>query len=119
MTQDAEEKRLTWKSKQAWQCVLALIVIEALISLWLRIAQSRPAAADWLMLHADSVQTALKFFRAGVWLFVAYWFSSLEKPRDFVERTGLSQRPTLRGWCGAWFAIGIGLLDLYGVARGW
>ena len=38
---------------------------------------------------------------------------------EFLKRTGLNQGPSLIGWCAAWAAIGIGLIDVYRARRGW
>jgi membrane protease YdiL (CAAX protease family) len=99
--------------------VLALVVFELLVSMWINIAHRNPATSNWLMTHAYALQNALKVFRAGVWLCVAYWFSGLGSYREFSERAGLSQRPDVWGWLGALAALGIAFLHHYGVKEGW
>jgi membrane protease YdiL (CAAX protease family) len=96
---------------------LALILLELVISIWLRIAQSHPASANWLMLHEYTVQNSLKILRVGLWLSVAYWLSGAQSLRNFAQNTGLSQRPNLLGWLGAWVAIGISFIDGIGIAK--
>jgi membrane protease YdiL (CAAX protease family) len=107
-----------WRARNAWQCVLALILLELLITVWIRIAQHSPAPSNWLMAHEHSVQLAMRVFRAGLWLSVAYWFSGARSIRAFADSVAL-RRPTLVGWLGAWVAIAIAFLDQYGVAKGW
>jgi membrane protease YdiL (CAAX protease family) len=108
-----------WKARNAWQCWLALVLLELVITIWLRIAQNNPASDNWLLTHEYSIQCALKVFRVGLWLSVAFWFSGAQSVRDFIQSTGLSQKPTLLGWWGAWIAIGIGFVCHFGVLKGW
>jgi membrane protease YdiL (CAAX protease family) len=108
-----------WKPRNAWQCWLALVLLELVITIWLRTAQNNPASDNWLFTHEYTIQNALKIFRVGLWLSVAFWFSGAQSVRDFIQSTGLNQKPTLLGWWGAWIAIGITLIDHFGVLKGW
>ena len=85
----------------------------------LRVAQKLPRSGDWMFTHEYQVQGAFKVFHAGLWLFLACWFSNVRSLDDFVKRNGLSKQPDYRGWIVAWVVIGIALLDRYGVTKGW
>ena len=76
------------------------------------------AVDQWLTVHQYSVQIGIKLFRAGAWLLSAYFFSGAPSGRAFAAACGLSRRPTLPGWCAAWAAVGIALLDRYAGSKG-
>ena len=117
MTNPFPIEKTKWTARGAWKCWLALILLEGLISIWLRIAQSHSVSANWLTLHEYTVQNAIKTFRVGLWLFVAYLFSGSSTIQNFVQSTGLSRRPNLLGWLGAWVVIGISFIDGLGVTK--
>ena len=116
--QESVQFEVPWKPRNAWRCVFALVVLEVLISLWIRIAQRNPGASSWLIAHEYSAQSVLKVLRFGLWLLAAYFFSGAWSLARFTQSTGLGKWPTLQGWWGCCAAVGIALLDRYGGARG-
>jgi len=114
----APENRVQGGSRDAWLCVLALVLCDFIITTWLRIG----AHASSRLSHWFDTPLGLGFkvvVIGGLWLFWALWFSRVATVRDFIVQVGLKQRLTLSGWCAAWLAIGIGLVDGYGTSRGW
>jgi len=113
----ASDNQVTWKSRDAWFCVLALIVSQSIILFCLRLgARSSLAFSDWLGTASGSGFTVV--VQGGLWLFFAFWFSRVEAIRDFLGPAGLRQGVNIFGWCAAWLAIGIAFIDGYGVSRG-
>ena len=99
------KRQSTWKSRDAWLCVLALIVFWSIIVLSLRFAT--PIGKGVL----DIIGNAL-------WVFVPLWFSRVEAVRDFLEPAGLRRAVSIFGWCAAWLAIAIAFIGAYGGSRG-
>ena len=111
------EKHEAWKSRDAWFCVLMLIVFQFVILFWLRFAaRSSPAFDHW---WASSFGTGVIYvIQDALWVFVALWFSRVNALRDFLEPAGLRQGLSIFGWCAAWLAIAIAFVDAYGASRG-
>jgi len=117
MTYFPADEEIIWKARNAWPCVLLLVVLEFLISIWIHIAQHNPTASNWLAIHKYSFHNSVGLFRVGLWLFIAFLFSDLSSVRSFIEHTGLNRRPTLAGWWAAWVAVGVALLDRCGLVN--
>jgi membrane protease YdiL (CAAX protease family) len=113
----ATEKQESWKIRDAWFCLLALIISQFIVLFWLRFAaRSSPAFDHW---WASSFGTGVIYLiQDALWLFFAVWFSRVEAVRDFLEPAGLRRGVSLFGWCAAWLAIAIAFLDGYGASRG-
>jgi membrane protease YdiL (CAAX protease family) len=111
-------KQETWKTRDAWFCVLALIISQFVILFWLRFAaRSSPAFDHW---WASSFGTGVIYLiQDALWLFFTLWFSRVEAVRDFLEPAGLRRGVSLIGWGAAWLAIVIALIDGYGASKGW
>lgn len=112
----AEETK--WRVGSAWQCTVALVIFEFVISLGIRVAQVTPSTAQWVRGHEYSIQTCLKLLRALAWLALAYGFSRSRSARSFALRAGITDGPTLLGWCSAWVGVAIGLAALYAAHTG-
>ena len=112
------EKQGVWKSRDAWFCVLALIVFQFVILFWLRFAaRSSPAFDHWV--GASSFGTGVIYLiQDALWVVVALWFSRVKAFRDFLEPAGLRRGVSIFGWCAAWLAIAIAFVDAYGASRG-
>ena len=108
-----------WKARNAWQCALALFIADIVTSLMVRLAWRHGSSSEWLAAHESSVNLALKFYRASLWLFFAFWFSGDRLVLGFSEKIGLMRRPNLTGWLAAWVSVGLGLFALHGTASGW
>ena len=112
------EKQGAWKSRDAWFCALALIGFQVIMLFWLRVAaRSSPAFDHW---WASPFGTGVIYLISdAAWLVAPLWFSRVEAVRDFLEPAGLRRGFTVFGWCAAWLAIGIALIDAYGASKGW
>jgi membrane protease YdiL (CAAX protease family) len=111
------DKQGMWKSRDAWLCVLVLIVAQFIILFWLHFgARNSPAFDHWWATPFGS--GVIYFIQDALWLFVALWFSRVEAIRDFLGPAGLLRRVSIFGWIAAWLATLIALLDDYGAARG-
>jgi membrane protease YdiL (CAAX protease family) len=111
------EKQGMWKSRDAWLCVLVLIVSQFIILFWLRFAaRSSPAFDHWwgTALGSGCIFTV----HDALWLFVALWFSRVEAIRDFLGPAGLLRGVGPFGWCAALLAIAIAFIDGYGTSQG-
>jgi membrane protease YdiL (CAAX protease family) len=118
--EENSENKLVWNPRHAWLCALGLIALDVGIDFGLRAAfQTSEGFANWLKSHQYSVQNALTIFQAGMWLLIARRLSRNQSIRCFIQNAGLRHGPDLLGWGGAWVAIGIGMLDHYGVVKGW
>jgi len=113
----ATKKQEVWKCRDAWFCVLALIVFQLFVLFWLRFAaRSSPTFDLW---WASSFGTGVLYLiYDALWVFVALWFSRVESFRDFLAPAGLRRGVSLFGWCAAWLAIAIAFVDGYGASRG-
>jgi len=111
------EKQGAWKSRDAWFCVLAVIVFQSVILFWLHFgARSSPAFDHW---WASSFGTGVVYsVQDALFLFVALWFSRVEAVRDFLKPAGLRRGVSVFGWCAAWLAIAIAFIDVYATSRG-
>src|SRR6266487_3461398 len=111
--------KVTCGSRAAWACALTLVGLSLGISEILRIwSQNSPSFTHWLRTNSFVAQNALKILRATLWISVAYYFSGARSARDFLQRVGLSRRPSLPGWWCGWVAIAIAILDRYGGTKG-
>lgn len=110
-------KQKAWRIRDAWFCVLALIVSQFVVLSWLRFAaRSSPAFDHW---WASSFGTGVIYLiQDALWVFIALWFSRVEAVREFLEPAGLRRGVSLFGWCAAWLAIAIAVIDGYGASRG-
>jgi membrane protease YdiL (CAAX protease family) len=114
----AADKQPTWRSRDAWFCVLALVVSQFVIGIWMHLgARSDAAFSDWLRTASGSAFTVL--VQGGVWLLCALWFSRVQTIRDFTGPAGLKQRANLFGWCAGWLAISIAFIGVFGDSKGW
>ena len=107
-----------WTARNAWRCALALVILEFLISVGLRVAQTNHSFSGWVRDNEYFILST-KVFRAFAWLGLAYVLSRTPSLRSFMSGAGLSQHPTLLGWGAAWLGAAIGLIALYGASRGW
>lgn len=114
----ASKEQVTWKSRDAWLCILALIFFEFALGVCLdSVARSSLTFSHW---WASSFGRGVIYtFQDALWIFVASWFSRSKSVRDFFEPAGLQRRTSLFGWCAAWLAIAIALIDGYGGSKGW
>jgi membrane protease YdiL (CAAX protease family) len=111
------KRQSTWKSRDAWLCVLVLIVFWSIIEFWLRsAARSSPAFSHWRATPFGKGVTDI--IGNALWVFVALWFSRVEAVRDFLAPAGLRRCVSIFGWCAAWLAIAIAFIDAYGASRG-
>jgi membrane protease YdiL (CAAX protease family) len=111
------DKQVTWKSRDAWLCVLALIVSQFIVLFWIRQgARNSPNFSHWLGTALGSAFTVV--VQGGLWLFFGIWFSHVESIQGFLGPAGLKQGVTIFGWCASWLAIGIAVIDGYGASRG-
>ncbi len=109
-----------WKASQGYGCAILLVISAFVINEALRIAYgSNPTFAHWLAANSYAVEGALKILRGCLWLTIAYLFSGHWSVRCFLQKVGLRQRPTFTGWLLALAAIGMALLTLYRVSKGW
>jgi membrane protease YdiL (CAAX protease family) len=116
MDKAAREKG-KWKSRDAWFCVLVLVVLQFTMLLGLRIAaRSSPAFDHWW--EAPLGTGIIYIIQDALWLFVAFWFSRVQAVRDFLQPSGLRRGVSVLGWCAAWLAIAIAFIDGYGASRG-
>ena len=111
------KKQWAWKSRDAWFCILALIISQFVILFWLRFAaRNNPAFDHW---WASSLGTGVVYLiQDALWFFIALWFSRIEAFRDFLQPAGLRRGVSFFGWCAAWLAIAIAFVDAYGASRG-
>jgi membrane protease YdiL (CAAX protease family) len=111
------EKHKAWKSRDAWFCILALVISQFVTLFWLRFAaRSSPAFDQW---WTSSFGTGVIYLiQDALWVFFALWFSRVEQFRDFLEPAGLRRGVSILGWSAAWLAIAIAFLDAYGASRG-
>lgn len=116
---DADSKpQIKWSSRDAFMCILALIVSKFFVQIWIYIAtRNNPKFPEWL--HEPSGLAFYVFVQGGLWLFFALWFSREASSRNFVISVGLKKPITGFGWCAAWAAIGIASFNVYGASRGW
>ena len=114
----AASKQVAWRIRDAWFCVLALVVSQFIVLFWLRFAaRSSPAFDHW---WASSFGTGVIYLiQDALWVFIALWFSRVEAVRDFLEPAGLRRGFSILGWCAAWLAIAIAVIDDYGASRSW
>ncbi len=114
----ASKEQVTWKSRDAWLCILALLFFDFALRVCLdSTARSSPAFSHW---WASSFgRGTIYTVQDAMWLFVALWFSRIKTVRDFLEPAGLQRRISFFGWCSAWLAIAIALIDGYGGSNGW
>jgi membrane protease YdiL (CAAX protease family) len=111
------ENQKAWKSRDAWFCILALVVSQFVILFWLRFgARSSPAFDHWWA--APFGTGVIYLIQDALWVFVALWFSRVEAFRDFLEPAGLRRGISILGWCAAWLAIAVAFVDAYGASRG-
>lgn len=112
------EKQGAWKTRDAWFCVLGLIVSQSVLLFWLRLgARSSPAFSHWWATAFGS--GVIYIIQDALWLFVALWFSRVEAVRDFLEPAGLRRGVSVFGWGAAWLAIAVSFIDGYGASKGW
>lgn len=113
------DSETNWNARNAWRCVLAIVLIEFALAADIRIVNRNLFYSHWIAVHGYSISAAIAICRAGLWFFFACYFSGVQSVREFTRKAGLSRRPNLFGWWAAWAAIGISLIDRYGVIRGW
>jgi membrane protease YdiL (CAAX protease family) len=118
VAKSVEGGEVRWRSRNAWQCALALILLNFVLLSFTRFGMrhSRGFASWWG--HTPLALAVSVAMQGGLFLVVTFYFSEAPSVRDFVERSALARRPTFMGWGLVWVAIGIGLADLYGMARG-
>ena len=114
----ATKKHEPWKCRDAWFCVLALIVSQFLFVFWLRMAaRSSPAFDHW---WASSFGTGVIYLiQDALWVTFALLFSRVKSVRDFLVPAGLRRGISLFGWNAAWLAFAIALINGYGGSKGW
>jgi hypothetical protein len=84
----ATDKQVGWNSRDAWRCVLAIILSAFVVNVWLRIGvRSSPAFSLWLETPLGLAFTVV--IQSGLWLFFAWWFSRVASVRDFLIHAGL------------------------------
>lgn len=112
------DRESVWTATDAWVCVLSLIAAVFGIRglLWIG-AQADPAVARWF--GTFYFRAGFRLFMVGLLVVFAFWCSRARSIREFLSNAGLRGRPSLFGWWSAWLAIGISLLEVYGIARGW
>jgi membrane protease YdiL (CAAX protease family) len=111
------EKQCVWKSRDAWFCVLTLIVLQFVLLFWLRFAaRCSPAFDHWWAMPFGKGVVYIVF--DVLWLSAALWFSHVEDAREFFEPAGLRRGITLLGWCAALLAVAIAVIDIYGASKG-
>ena len=115
--QSARSESIDWTSR-AWACALLLILSDAIVLSAIRLAfrTSSHFASWWGTPTALVVSVTIQ---AGLWIVITYAVSGSVTPRAFLRRVGLSERPTVLGWCSMGAAITIAFFNLYGAARGW
>ena len=114
----AAGKEVPWKSRDPWLCVLALILCEYVLHQWLGFGVRRSLAfSEWLKTPFGLVFIAV--LQGPLWLFLALWFSRASSISGFLKHIGLRQGFTFWGWCAAWLALGIALINSYGASKGW
>ncbi len=112
------EKQKGWKSSDAWLCILALVFFQFALLFGLNsAASSYPAFSHWWAMSFG--RGVIYLVQDALWVFVALWFSRVKAVRDFLEPAGLRQGVSLFGWCAAWVAIAIALINGYGGSKGW
>ena len=106
------------RSRDAWLCVVALVVCELVVGAgyWAG-ARGSPAFSHWL--KAPLGTTFTDVLQGCVWLLFALSFSRMRSIRGFVRYAGLRRPLALYGWCAAWVALAIAFMDGYGASRGW
>jgi membrane protease YdiL (CAAX protease family) len=113
----SDSDQVPWKARDAWLCILALVVCELLLHLWVSIgARGSPAFLHWLDTLPGSAFSVIA--QGGLWLFFAFWFSRAPAVRDFFTPAGLRQRVNMFGWCAACLAFAIALIDGFGHSKG-
>ncbi|MDR3575460.1 MAG: CPBP family intramembrane metalloprotease [Anaerolineaceae bacterium] len=108
-----------WTAKNAWQCCLALVILNLNVYLIFCIVHRNAVFDHWLTNYEYPVRNATKIVMAALWLFLAFWLSGVSSISAFVKRTNLNTGPSLWGWAAAWIAICIAILDHYWATRGW
>ena len=86
----------------------------------LRVAYGGNAGfADWLTAHSYFGEFSFHVLQGGMWVLVAYLFAGVQPFTVFVRETGFAKRFTFSDWLFATGAIGLALLDLYFIQKGW
>lgn len=111
------EKPETWKCRNAWYCIIALVFFQFIILFWLRFAaRSSPAFSQW---WASPFGTGAVYLLAdSLWVLLAVIFSRVNTIRGFLEVSGLRRGLSIFGWLAAWVAIVIAIIDDYVVSQG-
>lgn len=118
MTDPQPNRPILWKAKNAWQCVLALILTGVLVDICLRlVSQGNPAFGHWLKSPSGLAFSVI--IQGGLWCCFAFLFSGAASTRELLAKVGLRQWPIPFSWCFAVVSIGIALLNSYGSANGW
>jgi membrane protease YdiL (CAAX protease family) len=111
------DNQAQWKGRGAWFCVLALVTCQFFLHLFLRLgARASPGFSQWLGTVPGSAFAVV--LQAGLFLPLVFWFSRVPVIPDFIARAGLKQGVNRFGWCAAWLALGLALIDGYGHSRG-
>lgn len=113
----ATKKQEAWKSRDAWFCILALVIFQFVFLSSLRFAARSGHAFDqwWASPFGTGV---IYLIQDALWVLVALWFSRAKAFRRFLEPAGLRRGISIFGWCAAWLAITIAYVDIYGASRG-
>lgn len=114
------EKTVKWKARDGFVCALALIILSIITNELLRVTYlNNPSFTNWFKANEKFAQGVLLLIHSSLWVLTAFVLARIRSPRGFLDQVGLSSQPTLSGWFGAWIAIGICFLALYGVAKQW
>jgi membrane protease YdiL (CAAX protease family) len=81
--------------------------------------RSSAALADWVNGHSHLAQNSFHILEACMWVSVAYLCAGAGPLNAFARGAGVAKRPTFPGWFCAWGGIGLGLVELALVEKGW
>lgn len=112
------EKERTWQALNGWAGVVGLIIVSLCVNNFAGLAaRNSSTARDWLA--SPSGRFGFDFIRTAAWFSVAFLAAQSRSLPTWARHAGLARGPSLGGWLAAWVAVGVGLLELLFIARGW
>jgi membrane protease YdiL (CAAX protease family) len=110
----------SWKASHGFACAFAVILLSRAMDEGFRIGcRSSATFAGWVRVHSYFAEASFHVLLGCMWVSAAYLFGGLRGVNAFVREAGFAKKLTFSGWLCAWGAIGLALLDLYFVQKGW
>ncbi len=105
------------QARRAWFCALSLVGLEVILGLAVRIIEQSLLSRDWTSSDWTSLDIKLRLVRSALWLLICYFFSSSGSVRAFAR--SLCGKWSFTGLLCVWVAMCVGLMNVYGVVKGW